>query len=104
MTPDHFILARKISKMDAPQLRVGLAFFVLWSCLATSPSAASGFLPAPTAPAIQYQNYQDWFWCADEAMALVVPLLILFSGWGARIVDRCRRLSGGRWFLTIGLC
>jgi STE24 endopeptidase len=81
----------------------GVAIIITWSCLAASPSVASGLLPAPTAQAIQYQNYQDWFWCADEAMGLLVPLLMLFSGWGARIVDRCRHLSGERWFLTIGL-
>ncbi len=66
-------------------------------------SAASSILPSPTADAIQYQDYQDWFWCADLAMGLLVPLLVLFSGLGARIAAQCRRLSGDRWFLSIGL-
>jgi STE24 endopeptidase len=81
----------------------GLVFVVLLNCIASEPSAASSLLPAPTTEAIRYQNYQDWFWCADQAMGLFVPLLILFSGWGARIAARCRRLSGDRWFLTIVL-
>jgi STE24 endopeptidase len=89
--------------MAASGFRVGIAFVVLWSCLASSPSVAFGLLPAPSVQAIQYQNYQDWFWCADEAMGLIVPLVLLFSGLGVRICDQCRRLSGNRWFLTIGL-
>src|SRR5450631_4854560 len=103
MTLDDFILARRRSDMASSRLRVVLALIALWSCLAHGSSAASELLPAPTAQAIQYQNYQDWFWCADEAMGLIVPLLILFSGWGARITKKCRRLRGERWFLTIGL-
>jgi Zn-dependent protease with chaperone function len=66
-------------------------------------SIASGLLPAPTAQAIRYQNSQDWFWCADQAMGLLVPLAVLLSGLASRLADRCRRLSGGRWFLTIVL-
>lgn len=72
-------------------------------CLVFGTSIASGLLPAPTTQAIRYQNSQDWFWCADQAMGLLVPLAVLLSGLASRLADRCRRLSGGNWFLTIVL-
>jgi hypothetical protein len=72
-------------------------------CLVSGTSIASGLLPAPTTQAIRYQNSQDWFWCADQAMGLLVPSAVLLSGLASRLADRCRRLSGGRWFLTIVL-
>jgi STE24 endopeptidase len=66
-------------------------------------SFASSLLPEPTAQATRYQYLQDWFWCADQAMGLVVPLLVLFSGLGSRLAERFSRLTGKSWFLAIAL-
>jgi STE24 endopeptidase len=71
--------------------------------LASGTGLASGLLPQPTPQAIHYQQSQDWFWCADQAMGLLVPLVVLFSGLAGRVADRCRRLSGNRWFPAIVL-
>jgi hypothetical protein len=76
---------------------------VLSLCVVSGSSFPSSLLPEPTASAIRYQNLQDWFWCADQAMGLVVPPFVLFSGLGGRLAERCRRLTGNRWFLAIAL-
>ena len=84
-------------------LRFSRTFLVLSLCLVPVASVASGLLPEPTSQAIQYQNSQDWFWCADQLMGLAIPLLVLFSGLAGRLADRCYRLSGNRWFPAIAL-
>jgi STE24 endopeptidase len=84
-------------------LRFSRMFSLLSLCLVPVASVASGLLPEPTSQAIQYQNSQDWFWCADHLMGLAVPLLVLFSGLAGRVADRCYRLSGNRWFPAIAL-
>jgi STE24 endopeptidase len=78
-------------------------FLALSLCLAPVASVATSLLPEPTSQAIQYQNSQDWFWCADHLMGLVVPLFVLFSGLAGRLAKQCYRLSGDRWFLAIAL-
>jgi STE24 endopeptidase len=84
--------------LDTRRVSASLVFY-----LASSVSLASGLLPEPTARAIHYQQSQDWFWCADQAMGLLVPLVALFSGLAGTVARQCRRLSGDRWFLTIVL-
>lgn len=88
-------------------MRVGLyvrpALLVLVLCLVYEPGFASGLLPAPSVQAILYQDSQDWFWCADQAMGFIVPLLVLFCGLGSRIAAGCERLSGKRRLLGIAL-
>ena len=78
-------------------------FTALPLCLVPVASVASSLLPEPTSQAIQYQNSQDWFWCADHGMGLAVPLLVLFSGVAGRLAKLCYRLSRDRWFLAIAL-
>ncbi len=36
-------------------------------------------------------------------MALLIPLLVLFSGWGNQIRTACSRIARGRRFLTVAL-
>jgi STE24 endopeptidase len=84
-------------------LNVRLAFMVLVPCLVFEPGFASGLLPEPSAQAIDYQNSQDWFWCADQAMGFLIPLVVLFCGLGSRIARGCIRLSGNRRLLGIAL-
>src|SRR5580693_804315 len=88
-------------------MRVGLyvrpAFLVLVLCLVSESGLASGLLPEPSVQAIHYQNSQDWFWCADQALGFIVPLVVLFSGLGSRIARGCYRLSRNRRLLGIAL-
>jgi Zn-dependent protease with chaperone function len=58
--------------------------------------------PAP-AEALAYHRGEDWFWLADQALAFLVPLVILFTGWSARLTAWARRVTGGRWYPTLGL-
>jgi STE24 endopeptidase len=101
------VRSRGASEQRWKDLIAGLSLrplvLVLSLCVVSGSSFASSLLPEPTAPAIRYQNLQDWFWCADQAMGLVVPLFVLFSGLGGRLAERCRRLTGNRWFLAIAL-
>ena len=88
-------------------MRVGLyvrpAFLVFVLCLVSESGFASGLLPEPSVQAIHYQNSQDWFWCADQALGFIVPLVVLFCGLGSRIARGCYRLSGNRRLLGIAL-
>jgi STE24 endopeptidase len=79
------------------------ALLVLGLCVVSEPGFASGLLPEPSAQAIEYQNSQDWFWWADQAMSFIVPLVVLFCGLGSRIAAGCYRLSGNRRLPSIAL-
>jgi hypothetical protein len=97
-----FVAHQEKSDMNVG-LNVRLLFLALVLCLVSEPGFASGLLPEASARAIHYQNSQDWFWCADQAMGFVIPLVVLFSGLGNRIARGCIRLSGNRRFLGIAM-
>jgi STE24 endopeptidase len=41
-----------------------------------------------------------YFWIAEQCVALGLPLVLLFGGFGARICHACGRIVRGRWFWT----
>ena len=41
-----------------------------------------------------------YFWLAESLVAIGLPLVLLFTGIGARICEACRRLGRGQWFWT----
>jgi STE24 endopeptidase len=96
-----------VAHQEKSDMNVGLnarpLFLVLVPCLVSEPAFASGLLPEASAQAIHYQNSQDWFWCADQAIGFVIPLVVLFSGLGNRIAQGCIHLSGNRRLLGIAL-
>lgn len=93
----------RVTKILHAQLSARPGIVALSLCVASGVILASGLFPQPTPSAIQYQQSQDWFWCANQAMGFLVPLVFLFSGLVGKLADRCRRLSGNRWLLTIAL-
>ena len=58
--------------------------------------------PSPVAEAMQYYRSGNWLWVINRLWALIVPGLLAFSGFSARLRNLARRLGRG-WFLTIGL-
>ena len=62
-------------------------------------------LPVPAAApnALAYHRAQDWFWLAEQALAFLLPLVILFTGLSARLTGWARRVTGGRWYPTLAL-
>lgn len=84
--------------MDWRQIGIGAAML-----LAASPALAAVAVPAATPEALAYHRGLDWFWLADQAFGIGIPLLVLFSGIGAGLSRWCGRVTGGRWVLTLAL-
>jgi len=72
---------------------------------AAAPSAA-GLppvpVPEPSEKALRYYRGNLVWWGGRVAWGLVVPGIILFSGFSARLRD-CARRIGRKWFVTVGL-
>ena len=59
-------------------------------------------VPSPSAKAMRYYRSGNVLWWIGTLWALAVPLLLLFTGFSARMRDLARRL-GRRWFFTVAL-
>jgi STE24 endopeptidase len=59
-------------------------------------------VPEPSPEAMQYYRSGNWLWLINRLWALIVPGVLAFSGFSARLRSFARRIAGG-WFLTIGL-
>jgi STE24 endopeptidase len=59
-------------------------------------------VPEPSEKALRYARSGDWFWWLDQLWGLVVPGVILFTGFSARLRNVAKRY-GGNWFFTIVL-
>lgn len=72
---------------------------------AQAPDTAAGpvAVPAPTPKAVRYYRTGNVLWVVDNLWALIVPLLLLFTGFSARMRDAAARLARGRRFPTIAL-
>jgi STE24 endopeptidase len=59
----------------------------------------------PETTAVAVARIRDWNigWAAFQLLALAIPLLILFTGLGARLRQMCESISGRRWFWTVTL-
>jgi len=60
-------------------------------------------VPETTAAALARMRDGNIHWAAFEILALAIPLLILFTGLGARLRRMCESVSGHRWFWTVTL-
>jgi STE24 endopeptidase len=60
-------------------------------------------VPAPTTQALALGQKFDLYWIAERILALAIPFLFLFSGWGSRLCANCKRIARGRWFWTVTL-
>jgi STE24 endopeptidase len=59
-------------------------------------------VPEPSALALEYYRSGNWFWMLNTAWAVLLPGLLAFSGFSARLRTLAARL-GRLWFVTIGL-
>lgn len=71
--------------------------------LMAMPALAAVPVPPATPEALAYHRDLDWFWLADQLFAFGIPVLLLITGWGARLCRWCGRVTGGRWFWTLAL-
>jgi len=60
-------------------------------------------VPETTAAALARMRDGNIRWAAFQLLALAIPLLILFTGLGARLRRMCESISGHRWFWTVTL-
>ncbi|MBX6313517.1 MAG: M48 family metallopeptidase, partial [Isosphaeraceae bacterium] len=67
-----------------------------------APQEASVLVPEPSETALRYYRGNNWLWCLDEAWALAVPALLLWSGSSARLRNAARAL-GRHWLGTIAV-
>jgi len=57
-------------------------------------------VPEPTETALRHAREGNWLWLTETLWGLVVPGVILFTGFSARLRDLARRI-GRNWFFTI---
>src|ERR1017187_9004949 len=57
----------------------------------------------PSALALQFYRSGNWLWVLNVAWAVLLPGLLAFSGFAARVRNLAAKLAGGNWFFTIGL-
>ena len=69
------------------------------AALADAPVA----IPPTTAAAIAYSQLHELIWGLGQLAALALPILLLFTGWGARLRTFCSRIARGNRYGTLTL-
>ena len=59
-------------------------------------------VPQPSELALQFYRSGNWLWMLNSLWAVMVPGVLAFSGFSARLRNVARRI-GRTWFLTIGV-
>jgi STE24 endopeptidase len=59
-------------------------------------------VPPPSEQAIRYHRSGNVLWAVETSLGLLIPALLLFTGFSARIRNLARR-GGRRWFATVTL-
>ncbi len=59
-------------------------------------------VPEPSELAMRHHRGGNALWVVDQCWAMVVPALLLFGGFSARMRNAARRV-GRKWFFTIGI-
>jgi STE24 endopeptidase len=82
-----------------------LAAFIAVTILTTTIAQAELPVEVPntTAALLAKERHGDVYWAAFRLLSLAIPLLILFTGLGARVRRICAFISGQRWFWTVTL-
>jgi len=57
-------------------------------------------VPEPSEKALRYARSGNWIWLTEQLWGLIVPGVILFTGFSAKLRDVARRV-GRNWFFTI---
>ena len=58
-------------------------------------------VPKTTAALLAQERDADIYWTVFRLLSLAIPLLVLFTGLGARLRRMCESSSGRRWFWTV---
>jgi STE24 endopeptidase len=58
-------------------------------------------VPEPSAQALEFYRTGNWLWVLNHAWAIVVPGVLVLSGFSARLRNLAQRV-GRFWFLTVG--
>lgn len=66
------------------------------------PETALVAVPEPSEKALEFHRGNNVLWGINELLGLLIPGLIAFSGFSARLRDFARRI-GRHWFFTIGI-
>jgi Zn-dependent protease with chaperone function len=69
---------------------------------ASPPTTDRVAVPEPTPKALAYHRSGNVLWVIDNVWSLIVPAVILFTGFSARIRHWAQRI-GRKWFFTVGL-
>ena len=85
--------------MHARWLLIAVAALLLSSAAIGAPVA----IPATTNAAAAYMSVHEIIWAAAQFAGLVLPALLLFTGWGARLRMACARLARGNRYATLTL-
>ena len=57
-------------------------------------------VPEPSEQALRHARSGNWIWLIEQVWALLVPGVILFTGFSSKLRDAARRI-GRNWFFTI---
>jgi len=60
-------------------------------------------VPKATESALAWMRAVNIHWAVVRLLGLAIPLLFLFTGFGARLCRRCEAICGDRWFWTLTL-
>jgi Zn-dependent protease with chaperone function len=60
-------------------------------------------IPVATAAAVAYAQLHESLWAVSQLLALLLPAILLFTGWGARLRTACARLARGNRYATLTL-
>ena len=119
---------RKFLRLPSMLLALGIAFAGVWSARGqtlrdepgqekrTSANSAAGIavtearanelrpveVPIPSEKALRFYRSGMWIWALNVGWGLVVPAVIVFSGFSAVLRNLARKL-GRWWFPTVGL-
>ena len=74
---------------------------ILWSTTAYADLAVE--VPKTTAALLAQERHGDIYWAAFRLLSLAIPILVLFTGFGARMRRVWESISGRRWFWTVTL-
>jgi STE24 endopeptidase len=69
---------------------------------AAAPSSAPVPVPAASEKALRYYRSGNVLWVISTLWGLLVPALLLFTGFSARLRDAARK-AGRNWFLTVAV-
>lgn len=58
-------------------------------------------IPVNAPGVIEFNQQRDLIWLLEQAVILAVPVVFLFTGWGARLRTACSNITGGRGWLTL---